>query len=156
MPDAADSQALNKFLDEVRTVLAERYGPNVARKADRDQLARLANSFHEHVRPRLLGVYVELDETACLDAGISGQQLELKVALVTATVEPPPGEGALSRPDPRTGSEPSPEPPARLKKSAIRRFLKRAKILAGSLGKLIPGAEALMELLDFADSVLDR
>jgi hypothetical protein len=152
MPGEDDTATLAEFLDEVRTVLAERYGPNVARKSDRERLARLANSFDDQVRPRLVAAYAELDDGACLDAGIIGQQLELKVALVRAAVEPPRETRAISRREPSSASEPPPQ----LRKSILRRFLKRAKILAGSLTKLIPGAEALIELLDFADSVLDR
>jgi hypothetical protein len=153
MPSADDSAALNNFLDSVRTVLAERYGPQVGRRADRDRLAELATSFDDQVRPRLLEVYEGLDDNECLDAGIRDQQLESKVALVIAAVEPPPRERIVAS---RRGVEPISEPLPPLKKSALRRFLKRAKILAGSLRKLVPGAEALLELLDFADSVLDR
>lgn len=152
MPDEDDTATLAEFLDEARTVLAERYGPSVARKADRERLATLAYSFDDQVRPRLAAAYAELDDGACLDAGIAGQQLELKVALVRAAVEPPRETRAVSRREPSS----APEPPPRLRKSVLRRFLKRAKILAGSLTNRIPGAEALMELLDFADSVLDR
>jgi hypothetical protein len=138
MPGEIDSALLARYLDRVRVVLVEQYETPHGRASDRERLAYLAQSFHEETRPRILREYAELRDVDALDAGIIGSQFEAKVDLILEA------------------SEPEVSGRSRRTKQSLRKFIKRAKILASSLRNLIPGAEALLELLDFADAVLDR
>lgn len=72
------------------------------------------------------------------DAGLTGAQLQAKIDITRSAAERL--RGARGRPSVRS----------------IRRWLKRAKVVVGSLKTLVPGAEALDELLDLLDATLDR
>lgn len=139
MPTDRDVTRVREFLDKTFSVYRDIVGearidhPNV-----RDALLRAVEEYERVGAPRLLEAYARLDEEFARDSGLTGEQLEAKVSLAElAADELRPTQGT-----PWT--------------SRIRRWLKRVKVLLGSLSKLVPPAEALIELVDLLDAALDR
>jgi hypothetical protein len=93
---------------------------------------------------RIVSQYSELPDVAVFDAGLYGQQVRQKRELARIAAEALGPDAQLARPR-RRGYV-----------GRARRWIKRAKVLVGSLKGLIPGAEALDELLDLLDGALDR
>jgi hypothetical protein len=79
-----------------------------------------------------------------MNAGLYGEQLRSKRELARLASEDLVAQDTAS---PRM---------RRFSRPAIRRWIKRCKVLIGSLKGIVPGAEALNELLDLLDAGLDR
>ena len=79
-----------------------------------------------------------------------GQQLAAKVEIPSVFVELLRAESA--RDDAQTVERRVPGP----RTGNVRRWIKRAKVLVGSLAGILPPVEALGEMLDLLDAALDR
>lgn len=134
MASREDSELLRHFLVETVTT----YGVVVERanllRSERGLLQPAIEEAAQQI-PALVRRYARQNG---VDAGLVGLQLRAKVELATSA-----GQRLLRR-------------RGRLPTRAVRRWLKRVRLLVGSLKTLVPGAEALEELLDLLDAALDR
>lgn len=145
MPDDDDIEVVRAFaVETVKTygiILEDR---RTLRVAERESLRPALAEFDQQGHPeRIVDQYASLTEDEQRDAGLYGEQLRRKRELARLA-----SDDLLAQPAAAT-----PRPFSRLR---IRRWLKRAKVLVGSLKGLVPGAEALDELLDLLDAALDR
>jgi hypothetical protein len=102
--------------------------------------------FSEEGHPeRIVGQYASAGNDGLRDAGLYGQQLRSKRELARIASDDLVGPEVV--PTPRLG---------RFSRPRIRRWIKRCKVVLGSLKGIVPGAESLNELLDLLDAVLDR
>jgi hypothetical protein len=143
MPSQDDVAAVRAFVDETLitySVIVEE--GRVLRVAERERLNAALAAFAGQHPERIVAGYAGLDDQAVFDAGVYGEQLLAKRELARIASQ------ELDR---------SSEHQSRrvFSRRNIRRWLKRAKVLVGSLKNLVPGAEALMELLDLLDGALD-
>ena len=101
----------------------------------------------------IIAAYRETPDVDLVAAGVVGHQLAAKVELSRAFAEllrneseyrvaPTDAVERTRETGPRTGN--------------VRRWIKRVRILVGTLKGLLPGAEALGEMLDLLDAALDR
>lgn len=140
MPSQDDVELVRRFLDEVvETYLFVLNHPRILRSAEREELRTALAEFAEAHPARITQQYAELDDEDAIDAGIYGDQLRSKYRIAR-----------LARHD---LVKQAPVPPVGRRR--VRRWIKRVKVLGGSLKTLIPGAEALLELLDLLDGALD-
>ena len=145
MPSEDDVAQVRRFVidtTETYSVVIEnaRLTP---REREALQIALLAFVERDHDE-RIVSQYGALPEGAEIDAGLYGQQLRQKRELAWFAAEDLGAGGQVARPRQRGYY------------GRVRRWIKRAKVLVGSLKPLIPGAEALNELLDLLDGALDR
>jgi hypothetical protein len=153
MPEDRDVELLNTFLQEtVATfeLVAER-GDLKAR--ERHALLAALREFAEKQPRLILDAYREKPDSELAAAGVLDQQLAAKVEipqifaeLLRSEMDP----GRLKTDGPVT------ERSRRPRTGNIRRWLKRARVLVGTLASILPPAEALSELLDLFDAALDR
>jgi hypothetical protein len=150
VPDERDIQVVRLFVgDVVRTYGVVSADGRTARVVERERLAAAIVAFNERGHPeRIVNQYASANDDDLRDAGLYGEQLRSKQELAR-----------LASDDLLIQDTDSPTPTSRLKRFSrpgIRRWIKRCKVLIGSLKGMIPAAEALNELLDLLDAALDR
>lgn len=147
MPAQDDINEVREFVDHtIATYHLVTHTAQMARN-EREALQLALGEFVQRAhRDRIVDQYRELvDDPLIIDSGLYGQQLRQKrelARIAAEAFEPEDAERAGSRPRGYIGR--------------VRRWIKRAKVLAGSLKRLVSGAEALDELLDLLDGALDR
>ena len=147
MPAQDDINEVREFVDH--TIATYHLVTRTAQMApnEREALQLALGEFVQRAhRDRIVDQYRELiDDPLIIDSGLYGQQLRQKRELARIAAEAFEPEDAE-----RAGSQP------RGYVGRVRRWIKRAKVLAGSLKRLVSGAEALDQLLDLLDGALDR
>jgi hypothetical protein len=150
VPDEHDIQMVRDFVAEtVRTYEVVSNDRRTARVTERERLADAIIAFNQGEHPeRIVSQYASADDEDLWDAGLYGEQLRSKRELARLASE-----------DLLVQDTASPSPTrklSRFSRPAVRRWIKRCKVLIGSLKGIVPGVEALNELLDLLDAALDR
>lgn len=126
MPDEDDIAVVRRFVDEtIETYSVIVVRGRALRGAERDALLRAVHEFRERHPDRITTQYAGLEDDEVVDAGLYGAQLREK------------REVARLASDDLLRQAPSASP-RRFSRRRIRRWLKRAKVLVGSLRGLIP------------------
>jgi hypothetical protein len=141
VPDDADVEVLRSFLSTSLATYDLIVAQGRLRRSDRQDLRSLAEDFQAHRVERLIGEYAETSDEIARDAGVFGAPLRSKANL-SANAAQNLDQSRVGRGDIST--------------RAARRWIKRVKVLVGSLKSLIPGAEAFIEMLDLLNAALDR
>lgn len=143
MPSDADVETLRLFIDDtVSTYRLVIEVGGVLRPRERDALLGAIVEFAELHPERIVSQYAELDDADIADSGLYGQQLRGKREVARYAANDVEGKPNVAE-------------RRRFSRANVRRWLKRAKVLAGTLKALVPGGEALVELLDLLDGALD-
>jgi hypothetical protein len=139
VPTNTEVALIREFLANTLSVYKDVVGKaRIDNHEVRGALFQAVKEYESVGAPRLLEAYARLDKDFAQDSGLTGEQLEAKVSLAKLAAD----ELRLTQ--------------GTLWTSRVRRWLKRVKVLLGSLAKLVPPAEALIELVDLLDAALDR
>jgi hypothetical protein len=146
VPEPNDIMLVEAFIDEtVRTYEVVSEDSRTARVPERELLQLALIEFSQGGHPeRIVSQYTSASDEDLRDAGLYGQQLRSKTELARLA------SNDLSDQEARTPTL------RRFSRPRIRRWIKRCKLLLSSFKGLVPGAEALNELLDLLDAALDR
>jgi hypothetical protein len=147
VPDEGDIEVVRAFVREtVRTYGIVVEDRRTGRAVERELLKSALLEFSEKGHPeRIVSQYASAGNDGLRDAGLYGQQLRSKRELARFASDDLVGPEVV--PTPRLG---------RFSRPRIRRWIKRCKVVLGSLKGIVPGAESLNELLDLLDAALDR
>jgi len=140
MPAEEDVNLVRAFLHDSLGIYELVAASARIRTRERALVIEAMHEFADQQTARILNGFRELDDQVARDAGIMGVQLRGKAEMAREA-----GRELEDRPRRKEVST-----------ARSRRWIKRVKVLAGSLKILIPGAEAFLELLDLLDSALDR
>ncbi len=147
MPDPSDTDVVRAFVAEtLRTYEVVSEDRRTTRIIERELLRSALLEFTSEQHPaRIVSQYASANDEDLRDAGLYGEQLRSKRESARLASEDLLGQEEAATPTLR-----------RFSRRRIRRWIKRSKVLLGSLKGMVPGGEALNELLDLLDAALDR
>jgi hypothetical protein len=150
MPSKDDVAELARFLRETLETLELVIDTGYIRTYERELVRAATQDFQARHPQQILEAYQAAPDPVLDAAGVLGRQLAAKVGIASITGE---HVRAEVHGDDYVGSERRYRRP---RTGNVRPWIKRAKILVGSLAGILPPVEALSELLDLLDAALDR
>lgn len=156
MPSQRDVELLDGFLRETLDTVSLVIERGDIRARERHALSPALQEFAEGHPRLILNTYQKRLDPDLEAAGVLRKQLEAKVELPRVFAERIRIESGVEDDQTDTFETAQSRWPSGPSTGNVRRWIKRAKILVGTLAGLLPPMEALSELLDLLDAALDR